>query len=370
MPAHPIVATSRSRRAFTLLELLVVIGIIAILVGLLLPAVQKVREAAYCTSCRNNLKQFGLALHNFESANGYLPPGMITETIIQDSYHTGFTYLLPYIEQDAVNSLYNYSAQWYDVSNYAAVAPAIPIYFCPSNRKPAQMDLSPYIQQWGCAMPPYVGASDYLLCKGANAGLWGDPTLIPNDVRGVFNIVSAASQVQSTNEVEFLMVPAFVVRLSDISDGLSNTMGIGEGAGGNPKYPIASLSNPGVPVTEPYINGPAIMDQAWAVASLGDPSHPWYAGIFGVTAQFGMAPNIQDAPMNLSPGMPTIVGSDSSGYNLSGRDKVSGFRSMHINGCHFLFMDGSVHFVQQSIDPASYRAFSTYSSGEEVVAPN
>jgi prepilin-type processing-associated H-X9-DG protein len=68
--------------------------------------------------------------------------------------------------------------------------------------------------------------------------------------------------------------------------------------------------------------------------------------------------------MNRQPGSATIIGSDGSGYNVSGRDKVSGFRSMHINGCNFLFADGSVHFLQQSIDPALYRAYSTYAGGE------
>src|SRR5207245_6918938 len=112
------------------------------------------------------------------------------------------------------------------------------------------------------------------------------------------------------------------------------------------------------------INGPALMEQAWAAASLGDPSHPWYASIFGVTAQFGLAPDPRDEPMNRRPGSPTIVGSDSSGYNVSGRDRVSGFRSMHAGGCYFLFADGSVHWLTQSVDPAVYRALSTYMGGE------
>ncbi len=113
------------RNGFTLLELLVVIAIIGVLVGLLLPAVQRVREAAAGVTCRNNLKQFGLALHGFAGDHGYLPPGMLTELDIQDSFHTGFSYLLPYIEQNAIYGQYDFEAQWYLAANYTARSPRL-----------------------------------------------------------------------------------------------------------------------------------------------------------------------------------------------------------------------------------------------------
>jgi prepilin-type N-terminal cleavage/methylation domain-containing protein/prepilin-type processing-associated H-X9-DG protein len=361
----PLAARPRSRPGFTLIELLVVLAIIAVLMGLLLPAVQKVREAGNRLSCQNNLKQLGLALHGFHDANGFLPPGLLTETIIQDSFHTGFTYLLPFVEQDNILLLYRFDKQWYDTTNYAAVEQQVPVFYCPSNRSRGTMDLTPYMQQWGCAMPPFVGCSDYVLCKGANAGLYYDPTLVPLQVRGLFNVAQPAPWSMVARG-QTLWTPGFQVRMTDITDGLSSTFAIGEGTGGNPLYLIADVNNPTQPATEPFVNGPAVADQGWGTASLGDTVHPWYAGIFAVTAQYGLAPDPADEPMNRRPVTPTVYGTDSSGYNASGRDHVSGFRSLHTQGCNFLFADGSVHFIPQSIDPGVYRALSTYAGGEVV----
>ncbi|MGH7223579.1 MAG: H-X9-DG-CTERM domain-containing protein, partial [Gemmataceae bacterium] len=98
----------------------------------------------------------------------------------------------------------------------------------------------------------------------------------------------------------------------------------------------------------------------------GDYQHPWYAGILGVTAQIGFGADPMDEPMNRRPCMPTILGGDPTGSNAGGLDRVSGFRSMHMVGCNFLFADGSVHFLPQAIDAVVYRALSSYAGGEVI----
>src|SRR5262245_52797688 len=126
---------SQPRRGFSLIELLVVIAIIAVLIGLLLPAVQKVREAANRTKCQNNLKQLGLALQGYHDGQGAFPPGLASSTFnVSDAEATGFTTLLPYIEQDSAFNRYHFDEPWWEPSNFPALGVEIKVFFCPSNR--------------------------------------------------------------------------------------------------------------------------------------------------------------------------------------------------------------------------------------------
>jgi prepilin-type N-terminal cleavage/methylation domain-containing protein/prepilin-type processing-associated H-X9-DG protein len=342
------------RRGFTLIELLVVIAIIAVLIGLLIPAVQRVRESANRASCQNNLKQLGLALHTYHGTNLCFPPGLIASSAnLTDASATGFTLLLPYFEQDNLGRQYHFDETWWQPDNYQAIAAPVKLFFCPSNRKDGVIDLTPYSVQWNMTLPPAAGACDYVFCRGANGAVNVDWQRIPLGVRGVFNI-RPPDQTGAG------------VRIDDIHDGTSMTLAIGDAAAGTPRYYVRDVANPSLPALDPLTGQPILMQQSWSAAGIGDFAHPWYGSVFGVTAQYGLAPNPVDEPMNRRPATPTVYGGDPRGDNSSGRDLIGGFRSLHDGGCNFVFCDGSVHFLTETIQPDVYRALSTY-TGMEVV---
>ena len=200
------------RRGFTLIELLVVIAIIAVLIGLLLPAVQRVREAAQRTQCSNNLKQIGLAIHDYHNVNNHLPPSRLS-----DLHATWAVLILPYLEQENLYRQWNLPNTYYSQSDAARLTP-VPSYFCPTRRSaksdpPASIagdtndDPGP-----GPHVPGALG--DYAACTGTDNCDGADCT----------GAVNGAFKASYNQYLRFLGY----VNFDMIRDGLSNTIFVGE----------------------------------------------------------------------------------------------------------------------------------------------
>jgi prepilin-type N-terminal cleavage/methylation domain-containing protein/prepilin-type processing-associated H-X9-DG protein len=296
----------RSRSAFTLIELLVVIAIIGVLIALLLPAVQKVREAANRIKCANNLKQIALATHNYHDANQKFPYGTLDRQSGEPaaSYVTGFILILPYLEQDAVARRWDPKKPRTDTSTEATLGYSnsslqrmlIPTYVCPS-MTPPNVPLGGTENRAYCSYLFSSGTPDVQLFHYGGAEPAFDGAIVPlKDRSGT----PSSPNVQPTN-------------MTSITDGTSNTFLIGE----------TDFKPRGVPSTE--------MGGVWAYGYIG---YAW-----GTTFH----------PFNRHNNTSTIYGA---------------FRSEHTGGAHFAMADGSVQFVRDSIPLNTYRALSTRAGGE------
>ncbi|HJT75613.1 MAG TPA: DUF1559 domain-containing protein [Gemmataceae bacterium] len=346
-----------TRRGFTLIELLVVLAIIGVLLSLLVPAVQRVREAASRIHCASNLRQIALALHQYHDVNGSFPPGFSTGEgndleFASPAGGGGFGRILDYVEQEDLQRLRAPNASWYDPPNFAYVSTPVALYFCPSNRLTGNLDLQPLVPSAGRPLPN-PAACDYILSKGAN-GATCSVSGVPGGARGVFDINSHT-------------------RLAEITDGTSQTFLVGEGAGGNTHYLVRWHYPDTTPAINPYTGQPQIADQSWSAGAMASSvlhsTNVPGASPLGVTALRGGFEPVLDEPMNhalVLAGIDCNHGCDNSGTEVGTYDTISGFHSMHGGGCNFAFADGSVHFLRQGIDPAVYRALSTMAGGEVV----
>ena len=312
------------RHGFTLIELLVVIAIIAILIGLLLPAVQKVREAAARMSCANNLKQLGLALQNYHSALDSFPPARGTWPIVFSPQAR----LLAYVEQDNLNRLLDYTQPPLDFygtgtnpnDNPSPNAPSrftIKMFLCPSDLGP-KVPGSPY------------GATSYVANVGSGRVNSGD--------------ILAGDGVFWQNPIT----------IRDVLDGTSNTAAFSESLLGDGQSPasaspndarreVLELAGAGVPAAGPCSGGGG--GNSWS----GQRGAKWINGHYG------------DALYNHFY-LPNAATWDcGNGYHNMA---LTAARSNHPAGVNVLFVDGSVHFVTNGIAAANWYALSTRAGGE------
>jgi prepilin-type N-terminal cleavage/methylation domain-containing protein/prepilin-type processing-associated H-X9-DG protein len=294
------------RTGFTLIELLVVIAIIAILIGMLLPAVQKVREAANRAKCENNLKQIALAAVNYHDTNNGFPTDSNNGIFLLNH----FCVLLPYLEQE---TLYQALGQW--ASGPGGSPPPVPVsvYVCPSD---SGISFPPLVED-----PVYGGLWEVTSYRANTSGL---PITDPN--------------VQTDGVVVGFYTGTPPVQITAITDGTSNTILFGEVSNFDPNWPQyqALLASLGVPL--PVANS--------ALSHFGS---EW-------VTDFAVGSGAYPLNNNL-PSPPTV---STLGVNLLERPWTYG--SCHPQGANFVFCDGSVHFISNAINNATWVS-SSYNGG-------
>jgi prepilin-type N-terminal cleavage/methylation domain-containing protein/prepilin-type processing-associated H-X9-DG protein len=309
------------RGGFTLIELLVVIAIIAILIALLLPAVQQAREAARRTQCRNNLKQIGLAIHNYESSHSVFPPGRLGFPMVFSVQ----AHILPYLDGANLYNLidFNVAPSFGAPSspmtrNEIAVRTVIAMYQCPSDfgRVPGQD----------------FGPTNYVATTGSGTGA-----------------------ANSINTGDGVMYSRSSVRFRDVTDGMSNTVCFSEhtlGPGGNPSSPAGGPANkPDGEVLE--LPGATATTPAACVVGGGNWSGlrgaKWMNGHYGDTLYNHFYP-------------PNALQFDCG--NASHNFGLTAARSRHEGGVMVLMCDGSCRFVGENVDLSLWRGAATRNGGE------
>ena len=350
----------RRRSAFTLIELLVVIAIIAILIGLLLPAVQKIREAANRMKCTNNLKQLALGCHNYESANGQFPRGNAVSGNFPDGGNTSWMFqALGYIEQ---NALYDQVVRSGSLNNAVTqgILPArTPLSRCPSDGWQLQDGrLFNYIGSTGpqCNNPSGGCASPFQIhCNGrVGSGTTVPPALTPPTHPGYGPSMSWGNTADSSLVRGMFSRGGAVIRMADVADGTSNTFLIGETL---PefcefqRYNSVTGKDPGWAGGNSIAQGQTIQPLNWRIDKVPANAPP--------PASWSSSCASCDATVNPSGDRNRCL------WNWS---TTWGFKSNHPGGANFALVDGSVRFVRDSIDHRTYQYLGCRDDGQVVGA--
>ncbi|MDY3554821.1 DUF1559 domain-containing protein [Gemmata sp. JC717] len=313
------------RSGFTLIELLVVIAIIAILIGLLLPAVQKVREAAARMTCQNNLKQLGLAAHNYEGAMGQFPAGAT-----QNASQWAFSFqaqLLPYVEQDNLRKLVDFTqaitlgsggSQTLNPVHATPARSPVGLFLCPS-------DAGPVLYQ-------------------NNSADWTPNNYMVNMGTGV-----AVQSLANANDGVVWYTSR--LRITDVTDGTSNTLLMAEALRGN-NIQTEPASTPIDPLRQYASFGGqgALLDEATCATATR------WAGNRGSSWLWGREFNVCFTTTHRPNQRATDCARSGAGFYKAA--------SAHTGGVNALLCDGSVRFVRDAVDLAAWRAASTRASGE------
>ncbi len=328
---------SRNRKGFTLIELLVVIAIIAVLVALLLPAVQQAREAARRSQCKNNLKQMGLALHNYHDSLSCFPYSYLVGNNLD--VNSWGTMILPYLDQAPLYNRYNCSVPPINeasalgfpaaviASNIAVISTPLSVFSCPSTPGgiTTYMAMLP-ANSGGRGVPPIpvtwtAAQSDYCNTSG---------------VRGTFASIAYASYPGGAgNNRDGVMGPNQLNRISDVTDGSSNTFLVAERAGG----------------AKIYLKGGLVAGSPW------NQFGPSNGGGWGdlLNGENWLEGSLYDGTLG--------PGGGPCGINCTNM-RGGTWYSFHVGGCQFLMCDGSVRFVSDNINAFVHASLITRQKGE------